>query len=363
MIKQFPPITKPLLDWYDKQARILPWRENPEPYFVWLSEIMLQQTRVEAGRPYFQRFVSVLPTIEALANAPEELLLKLWEGLGYYNRVRNLQKAAKIIMERYHGELPADYALLQTLPGIGEYTAGAIASIAYRLPVPAVDGNVLRVYARLAADDCNIQDKEVKRAVGEAVLAVQPPERCGDFNQSLMELGAVVCLPNGQPKCDLCPVADLCLAHAQGIALSLPVKRPKTARKQEDKTVFLLFSGDRVAVRKRSDQGLLAGLWEFPNVPGQLSGVAASEALATAGIGVPELSYCGDAKHIFSHIEWHMVGYCGLCSNRTEGNGLRWVTREEFERTISLPSAFKVFADLARENWPEDPFDFFGKKS
>lgn len=357
MKKEFPPITEPLLAWYDRQARILPWRETPLPYYVWLSEIMLQQTRVEAVLPFFRRFVETLPSIENLAKAPEDLLLKLWEGLGYYNRVRNLQKAARIVVEKYQGCLPSTVEALEALPGIGAYTAGAIASIAYGIPAPAVDGNVLRVYSRLAEDEDTLQDPAGRKAVSDAVMAVQPEERCGDFNQALMELGALICLPNGQPKCDLCPVAHLCKAHAQGRELQFPKKMAKAPRKKEERTVFLLFCDGAVAIRKRPKKGLLAGLWEFPNVVGRLDAEAAESFIQEWGIVPASFSYCGDGRHIFSHVEWNMVGYWGICKKRAAIADVQWVTKEALKHSISMPSAFRVFLDLARENWPQERID------
>lgn len=226
ILAQLPPR---LLSWYAGSARVLPWREEPTPYRVWVSEIMLQQTRVEAVKPYYERFLNALPTVEALAQAPEELLLKLWEGLGYYNRVRNLQKGAQVVMERYGGKVPASFEELRSLPGVGDYTAGAVASIAFGIPVPAVDGNVLRVISRVLSRRDNILDPKVKRRVEEEIRAILPPQ-VGDFNQSLMELGALICLPGGAPKCLLCPLREVCRGFAQGTAPELPVKtKPKPA--------------------------------------------------------------------------------------------------------------------------------------
>ena len=265
-------IVQPLLDWYDANARILPWREQPEPYRVWLSEIMLQQTRVEAVKPYFERFLAALPTIRSLAEAPEDRLMKLWEGLGYYNRARNLQKAARMILERHNGMFPSDFEEILALPGIGEYTAGAISSIAFGRPVPAVDGNVLRVMSRLLESAEDIAQPAVKVNITHALKQIYPEQRCGDFTQSLMELGATVCLPNGKPKCRECPLAELCLARLNGKVAELPVKAPKKARKLENRTVLLLFCGNRIAIRRREEKGLLAGLYEFPNREGSLTG-------------------------------------------------------------------------------------------
>ncbi len=308
-----------LLHWYDYNRRILPWREEPTPYHVWVSEIMLQQTRVEAVRGYYDRFLASLPDVKALAEAEEEVLLKLWEGLGYYNRVRNMQKAAQIVVEQYDGEIPADYEAIRSLPGIGEYTAGAISSIAFGLPYPAVDGNVLRVLSRITGSEEDIAKEKTKQAVREDLLRIMPV-RSGDFNQSLMELGATVCLPNGKPLCDSCPVMHLCQAFHEGRETELPVKSGKKERRIEKRTVYLIFCEEKILLHRREKKGLLAGLWEFPNAlrEGKKGGVTVSEtealrkALASA---VPEgttltISKGKKAKHIFSHIEWHMEGIC-----------------------------------------------------
>ena len=264
-------IVGPLLEWYGRNARSLPWREEPAPYRVWVSEIMLQQTRVEAVKPYFARFLAELPDVTALASAPEQQLMKLWEGLGYYSRARNLQKAARVMVEQYGGTLPADYDALLKLPGIGPYTAGAVASIAYGIPVPAVDGNVLRVVMRLTAGWEDIADPAVKRAVERRMAAILPKDRPGDFNQAMMELGATVCAPGGEPKCLVCPLNALCEGYRQGVARELPVKAKKKARRIEERTVFLLVCDGELAIRKRADSGLLAGLWELPSVEGKLN--------------------------------------------------------------------------------------------
>ena len=252
-------ISPALLNWFYANHRILPFRSDPTPYHVWLSEIMLQQTRVSAALPYYERFLAALPDIPALAACEEEKLHKLWEGLGYYSRVRNLQKAAKIVCEQYGGELPADYDALRALPGIGDYTAGAIASISFGLPVPAVDGNVLRVFSRLYNDDGLITDPKVKRAFTARVMEHQPPAAPGDYNQALMELGALVCVPNGAPLCEQCPLAHLCQARAAGTALSLPRKAAPKARRIEPVTLAVVRSPAGVLLQQRPEKGLLAG--------------------------------------------------------------------------------------------------------
>ena len=336
-------ISQSLLYWYDANARILPWREEPSPYRVWVSEIMLQQTRVEAVKPYFEHFLQALPSIAALAAAPEQQILKLWEGLGYYNRVRNLQKAAQIVVEQYGGELPECYEELLTLPGIGTYTAGAIASIAFHIPVPAVDGNVLRVAARLLASHEDITKPQVKKAVEQAFTEIMPQKRAGDFNQSLMELGATVCLPNGVAKCELCPLNQFCRAHHQNIVMQLPVKTAKHPRKIEDRTVFVITCGSKAALRKREEKGLLAGLWELPNVEGTLSHVQAQQLLKDWGFVPHQVEPLKAAKHIFTHIEWHMNGWAVTVDQMNRKSGFVWADMHALAETYTLPTAFQAY--------------------
>lgn len=329
-----------LLHWYDAGARVLPWRENPAPYRVWVSEIMLQQTRVEAVKPYFERFMQALPTVEALAQAPQEQILKLWEGLGYYNRVRNLQKAAQIVMEEHGGRLPADPAQLLALPGVGEYTAGAVASIAFGCKIPAVDGNVLRVFARLLGSGEDISDAKVKRERTEQIGEIMP-ERAGDFNQALMELGAMVCIPNGAPKCGECPLAGLCTAHRQGMEEAFPVKKAKKARRQEDRTVFLLTCEGRAALRRRPEKGLLAGLWELPCTEGKLEKREAQAVLRDWDIEFDRLTQLPDSRHVFTHVEWHMA--CWSAELTEPAGDFIWADREALEQAYTLPSAFQAY--------------------
>lgn len=347
-----------LLDWFDNNARILPWRSDPKPYYVWISEIMLQQTRVEAVKTYFDRFIIALPTLKDLAEVEEEKLLKLWEGLGYYNRVRNLQKAAKIVMNEHGGILPADYHALLKLPGIGSYTAGAVSSIAYGIMEPAVDGNVLRVMKRIAGSYDDITNAKVKKELEEDLRSIIPKERPGDFNQSIMELGALICIPNGKPLCDKCPVMHLCKAFQSGTEMEIPVKPAKKPRKIQQLTVFVIENIGRYLIRKRSEKGLLSGLWEFPNVEGHIPREEILPFLIEDGLnGVKvhsshgvEVSYLGAGKHIFTHIEWHMVGYkvkldgdMVIEENSLALNRLVWATSEEIQEIYSLPSAFESF--------------------
>ena len=339
-------IVAPLLEWYGKNARKLPWRDEPAPYRVWVSEIMLQQTRVEAVKPYFERFVRELPDVRALAEVPEERLLKLWEGLGYYSRARNLQKAAKLVLSQYGGRLPQEVEELRTLPGVGEYTAGAVASIGFGRPEPAVDGNVLRVLARLTADGRDIRDPAAKRRAAEALRGIYPVGRCGDFTQALMELGATVCLPNGAPLCGECPLSALCEGYGTGRAASLPVSAPKPARKVEERTVFLILCGGKAALQKRPESGLLAGMWEFPAAPGAFTAGEAEKLLEEWGLSPAELEPLPPAKHVFTHVEWRMTGY--LARVPSESERFCWAGRSELESRYAVPSAFKSFLRFLR---------------
>lgn len=344
---------QPLLEWFEVFARTMPWRSNPEPYWVWVSEIMLQQTRVEAVRAYFDRFIAALPNIESLANIEDEKLMKLWEGLGYYSRARNLKKAAIVCVEQYHGELPRTYEALLKLPGIGSYTAGAIASIAYEQEVPAVDGNVLRVISRLLAWEEDITKQSVKRKMEAALLElmkrVHPNPRT--FTAALMELGALVCIPNGAPCCMECPWKSICLARIQKKVERIPVKKKKIVRKIEERTVFLIQDGDLTAIKKRPSTGLLAGLYELPNIEGFYSEQEVKriwEEKLKLPLTVERLK---DGKHIFSHIEWHMQAYRVIIPKILEQNKLLreqegelfFVTQEELNTNYALPNAFKTW--------------------
>ncbi len=342
-------IVPALLNWYDYNARILPWRSEPTPYHVWVSEIMLQQTRVEAVKPYYDRFLSELPDIKALSRVEDEKLMKLWQGLGYYNRARNLKTAAMTIMSEYDGVMPRNYEAILSLKGIGEYTAGAIASIAYNIAVPAVDGNVLRVIARLEANGDDILKASTKKRVRQQLQDIMPKERAGDFNQALMELGATVCLPNGRPLCGQCPWDTVCKAYRQDRVMEFPVKQKKKKRKIEERTVFLLFSKGKVALHKREESGLLAGLWEFPNELGKLEEGKAKKQLEQWGIGQYELEKTREGKHIFSHIEWKLSGYFVDMENGDEIDwkelGFEWISIGEMEQKYAIPSAYELFRE------------------
>lgn len=335
-----------LLNWYDANARELPWRNQSNPYYTWVSEIMLQQTRVEAVKGYFARFIEALPTIQDLANAKEDELLKLWEGLGYYNRVRNMQKAAITVVEQYNGELPRDYKALLSLSGIGTYTAGAIGSIAYQLPVPAVDGNVLRVTKRLTGSYDDIMLPKVKKELEEDMLKIMPKTRSGDLNQALMDLGATICIPNGKPLCIQCPLNEKCKAYKENLTDELPVKSSKKGRKIQEKTVILFYCNGEYALHKRPDKGLLAGLWEFPNIDKSLSIPKLEELLKKENIEDYSLELLGEGKHIFSHIEWHMIGYRVILPSKDSElfEDLQWYSKEEIARDCAIPTAFKAYS-------------------
>ena len=335
-----------LLRWYRENRRELPWRKDKEPYHIWLSEIMLQQTRVEAVKGYYERFLAALPNIETLANADDELLHKLWEGLGYYSRVRNLKKAANVIMQVHGGVFPGKYADVLALPGVGPYTAGAICSIAFDLPTPGVDGNVLRVISRLTEDDTPIDQPAYKKQVERFLAAVYPRE-AGDFTQALMELGATLCGPNWKPECGGCPCRDFCLGHLHGTAENLPVKAPKKKKREEEYTVFILRCGEKYAIEKRPAQGLLAGLWQFPNVPGTLETAAAVAEAEKMGVTVKEIYRQAEKKHIFTHILWKMRGF--YLETTDTGGDFSWMTPEEIKTQAALPTAFRQFWE-DREN-------------
>ena len=344
MLEQLPVL---LLPWFAEHRRALPWRRDREPYHVWLSEIMLQQTRVEAVRGYYLRFLERLPDIAALASAPEDVLLKLWEGLGYYSRVRNLQKAAQCVMEQHDGEFPQELSAIRALPGIGDYTAGAIASICFEAPTAAVDGNVLRVILRLTVCADSPADVRVRRRIGEELSAVYPAGHCGDFTQALMELGATVCLPNGAPQCEVCPLRSLCEAHAQGTELQFPTKPPKKPRRIEQRTVFVLQCGDRLAVCKRPSRGLLAGLRQMPDVPGKLETAEALRQAEQWGVHPTGILKTAERTHIFTHVQWDLRGVWLTCA--AEAPQFTWADEDALRHEIGLPTAYRQFLDLHAE--------------
>ncbi len=330
----------PLLAWYRDNARRLPWRDAPTAYHVWLSEVMLQQTRVAAALGYYARFLAEAPDVAALAALPEERLMKLWQGLGYYARARNLQAAARQIMEEHRGVFPSDYPGVRALRGVGDYTAAAICSIAFGLPIPAVDGNVLRVVARLTGDGRDIAAPAAKKRAAQALRPLIPTDAPGAFNQALMELGELVCLPHGEPLCPRCPAHDFCVARREGRTGELPAKSPPKPRRVEERTVWLIFSERRVALRRRPETGLLAGLWEYPN---ELSG---AELPAAWGIEPRRVTYGGQARHLFTHIEWRMTARVVDTASAQLPSGWIWADRQGLRETYAVPSAFQGFRHL-----------------
>jgi len=332
----------PLLEWYRDNARSLPWREDATPYRVWVSEIMLQQTRVTAVLSYFSRFMDALPTLEDLSALSEDQLLKLWQGLGYYSRARNLQKGARQVMNDFGGVFPADYHDLLSLAGVGEYTAAAIASIAFGAPYPAVDGNLLRVVARLTADFDDITTAAMKKKVTKSLEEVIPLQAPGAFNQAMMDLGAMICLSNGAPLCARCPLASFCMAHQSGQEALLPVRTPKKARRIEERDVFLLVREGHVALRKRPSKGLLAGLWEFPCE----AWTEEESPMIPAGAPVGELIFRGTGRHIFTHVEWHMRAFVLQAEDSSLPSGWVWASREEIADTYAIPNAYAGFLPI-----------------
>lgn len=359
-------IVAPLLDWYDQNKRILPWRENKEPYRIWVSEIMLQQTRVEAVKPYFDRFITELPGVKELAGVEEDRLMKLWEGLGYYNRAKNMQKAARIIMEQYGGELPALYEQLLQLPGIGSYTAGAVASIAFNKSVAAVDGNVLRILTRLMADSSDILNAGFKKQIERQLLDVIPGERAGDFNQAMMELGAMVCVPGKEPHCEDCPWMSMCRARAEGKIQELPYKAPKKTRTIEKKTVLIIRNGEHTLIRRRPKKGLLAGLYEFPTFDGWLAENQIKEKVLQFGYQAIYIEPTEEAVHVFSHKEWHMKGYLIKVEDEefaSEGQNVSQCDEEHYlilskdiQELYPIPSAFKAFTKYSNVELGNESF-------
>lgn len=337
------PIAPALLAWYYQNRRILPFREDPTPYHIWVSEIMLQQTRVAAALGYYQRFMQELPSIEALATCSEQKLQKLWQGFGYYSRVRNLQKAAQIVVQQYGGQLPANYNALLALPGIGEYTAGAIASIAFGLPHVAVDGNVLRVFSRLLASKRDILQPAAKKWFTLQVQAQQPPQQAGDFNQALMELGALVCLPKN-PQCGQCPLHNVCRGHQQGIAAALPCKTPKKPKVQQGISLFLVHRQGHTLLQQRPPKGLLAGLWQ-PLLAEQPLAPAEAEAFIRAIFAqAGPLQPLPPATHIFTHRVWNMQAWqCSVPANTAAPAGCVFASPGQIKTQYSIPGAFKAY--------------------
>ena len=343
---------KPVTGWYLKNKRDLPWRRTSDPYRIWVSEIMLQQTRVETVIEYYLRFMEALPSVGKLAACEDRMLLKLWEGLGYYRRAGNMKRAAEIIVEEYGGIFPDDPELIRKLPGIGSYTAGAVSSIAFGKPVPAVDGNVLRVWSRIRGCELNILDAKVKNTA-EADMrnlllqneAEGNPFRAGDINQAFIELGALVCVPGSEPRCDGCPAKLYCRAAMEGLTGVIPVRISKTSRKIEEKTVLIVRDGEKTAVVRRPDHGLLAGLYEFPCVDGYISEKEAVAFVEARGYDALHVRPLGEAVHIFSHKEWHMKGFEIRIGNVPEDSG-RWIfaSLRELQERWPVATAFSAYA-------------------
>ena len=339
-------LVKELLKWYDANARILPWRSNPTPYEVWVSEIMLQQTRVEAVKPYFERFIEKVPSIEALANTSDDELSKLWEGLGYYNRVRNMKKCAQYCVENYDNKLPASYEKLKELPGIGEYTAGAIASIAFKIPQPAVDGNVLRVFSRLLVNEEDILKEATKKKFQKIVKTYIPYDRCDAFTQAVMEIGATICIPNAVPRCNICPLASDCIGYQSGKAMMLPNKTKGKRRKIEKKTVLVVVCGNEVLLTQRPQQGLLANLYEFKVYDEYMKVKDIKKSFGENHI--KKMMKLEDTKHIFSHIEWHMKGYLVVLDQKMDG---LWCNAQEITEKYAIPTAYKKYKESLYVWW------------
>ena len=339
-----------LLAWYDQNRRVLPWRESPTPYHVWISEIMLQQTRVEAVRAYYARFLARFPDIPSLAAADEGEVLKCWEGLGYYSRGRNLHRAAQVLVEQYGGRMPAGREEIRRLPGIGAYTSAAIASIAFGERVPAVDGNLLRIFSRMSCCGEEIGNDRTKKLAEAYYLALMPEDRPGDFNQALMDLGSGICAARGVPDCGACPWQRDCLAKSAGRQLEFPVKAPKKARRAEKRTVLVIWRDGRILLRQRPGNGLLAGLWELPNLTGILSEAEVRKACFALGLELGRITPLGEAKHVFTHLEWQMAGYEAAAVSdggiAPEGGGiLVWAAPEEIRDKYPVPSAFDAFRE------------------
>ncbi len=338
--KRITRLPEALLPWYRANRRDLPWRQDTDPYHIWVSEIMLQQTRVEAVKGYYTRFLTALPTISALAECEDDRLHKLWEGLGYYSRVRNLKKAAQQVMERHNGVFPGEYKDILALSGIGEYTAGAICSIAFGKPTPAVDGNVLRVISRITDDATPIDLPHYKKQVQKSLAEIYPSD-AGDFTQALMELGATVCGPNRTPDCQNCPCKDFCLGYQNGTAENLPIKSPKRERRVQEYTVFIISCNGKYAIEKRPNQGLLAGLWQFPNVPGKLDPQVTLEQVEKFFLKPVEILLQVERKHMFTHMEWDMRGaYIEVAECAGD---FQWLSAEQINTQIALPTAFRLF--------------------
>lgn len=334
-----------LINWYKEEKRDLPWRHTSDSYKIWISEVMLQQTRVEAVKEYYKRFLRVLPDIESLANVEEDILLKLWEGLGYYSRAKNLKKCAKEVINLGLKELPKDKETLKNLPGIGPYTTGAILSIAYRKPTPAIDGNVIRILSRIFEDERDLLKTSVKEEYENLLNKFMTKENARDFTEGFIELGALVCLPNGNPICEKCPFQSICKSYKHHTMLNYPVKKEKTKRKIMSKTVYVLEYKGKYVVNKRVNDGLLKGLYELPNLDKVFTKEELKSYLKEKKYNIENIYDLGNFKHIFSHVEWHMTAY--FVKLKTKPRNISMYSKEEIETTYPLPTAFlKIFNKL-----------------
>ncbi|MED3623750.1 A/G-specific adenine glycosylase [Neobacillus thermocopriae] len=346
-----------LITWFQQEKRDLPWRKDRDPYKVWVSEIMLQQTRVDTVIPYFNRFIEWFPDIDALAEAEEDKVLKAWEGLGYYSRVRNLQSAVREVKEKYHGKVPDTREEIAKLKGVGPYTAGAILSIAYGIPEPAVDGNVMRVLSRILLIWEDIAKASTRKVFEEAVRQIISHEDPSSFNQALMELGALICTPTS-PSCLLCPVREHCQAFEEGVQNELPVKTKKTKTREVQLAAAVLLNEDgKILIHKRPSDGLLANLWEFPNVelhhPIQHERGNVMDLFENSlGLNVHLKKVIGQIEHVFSHLVWKIKVYIGTINNKMEENS-EWklVSTEEIEEyafPVSYQKMYQLFLKQQR---------------
>lgn len=334
-------IAKNILDFYQKNKREMPWRTEKNPYYTLVSEIMLQQTRVDTVIPYFIRFIEELPTIEALAHVEEDVLYKLWQGLGYYRRAANLKKCAIEIKNNYQGIIPKTYKELISLPGIGPYTAKAILSIAYDEVEVAIDGNVSRVFSRFLGIREDITIDSTKKLLEESILNIHPQEQSSDFMQALMEIGALICLPNGEPLCEKCPLREQCFALKQNLISEIPLKPKKEIQKKELKTVFTIHYNNQYFIQKREEKGLLSSLWEFPNTENHLRLEEAKAYIQSLGYHDFSIQVGKKLVHKFTHIVWDMISYDILLEN--PNNRLR--DRDLIEKEYSIPTAFIKFIE------------------
>lgn len=331
--------------WYQKNKRNLPWRKDKEPYHVWISEIMLQQTRIEAVINYYQKFMQEIPTIQDLSKIEEEKLLKLWEGLGYYNRARNLKKAAQKIESEYQGDFPNSYDKLRTLPGIGDYTASAIASICFDEAQATIDGNVLRVYTRFYNDNSNIDSISTKKKIQKEIIKILP-KKSGEFNEALMEIGETICIPNGVPICQKCPLKKYCQSKKLKNYLNLPVRSEKKAKKIIKYTVFLLKYQNQVIIKKRTTSSLLKNLWEFPNIEGHLTLPQVKKYLQKKNFSYSKIKKSNSYTHIFTHQSWNMISYIVELNKKPEESVK---TIPEIKEKYALPTAFQPFIKVLEE--------------